>query len=233
MTPNPIDRHQYRSNTGGTMGDNDDSTTAINGMTKSDEQMRKVLKPNPTQDQVLEVIRKSYVDNKDADSVKIIRQLDSYDDSNYLVEIAGTRYLLKFHNGVESKDFLETYTAAGQEYYKAGHMTSVIHLQTAMMQLLNREGIRTSVPIPPKQKDLDVNNNNQNKGLMPLSVHSLAVVSDEHSPCDLVVRLLSWYVFSHGIYPSRRVKGSSVHSLLILDSRSCLFTGYQERPCRI
>jgi hypothetical protein len=182
---------------GGTMGDN--------GMKKSDEQMRKVLKPNPTQDQVLDVIRNSYlVDNpnnkeadgtgkamEDTDSVKIIRQLDSYDDSNYLVEISGTRYLLKVHNGVESKDFLETFQTAGQEYYKAGHMTSVIHLQTAMMQLLNREGIQTSVPIPPQLKDTD---NNQKKDQMPLSVHSLAVVSDEHSPCDLVVRLFSWYV---------------------------------------
>jgi hypothetical protein len=75
------------------------------------------------------------------------------------VEIAGTRYLLKVHNGVESKDFLETYKAAGQEYYKAGHMTSVIHLQTAMMQLLNREGIQTSVPIPPQRKNVDTDNN--------------------------------------------------------------------------
>jgi hypothetical protein len=179
-----------QSMSGGTMSDN--------GMKKSDEQMRKVLKPNPTQDEVLEVIRKSYVgDNKDdADSVKIVRQLDSYDDSNYLVEIAGTRYLLKVHNGVESKDFLDTYQTAGEEYYKAGHMTSVIHLQTAMMQLLNREGIQTSVPIPPTQKetDTDGNHNNPKKDQMPLCVHSLAVISDEHSPCDLVVRLFSWYV---------------------------------------
>jgi hypothetical protein len=188
---------------GGTMGDN--------GMKKSDEQMRKVLKPNPTQDQVLEVIRKSFVSNVDADSVKIIRQLDSYDDSNYLVEIAGTRYLLKVHNGVESKDFLETYKTAGQEYYKAGHMTSVIHLQTAMMQLLNREGIQTSVPIPPT----DVSNNNQKKDRMPLCVHSLAVISDEHSPCDLVVRLFSWYVQCAfiGIPPSRRVLRYFIHLL--------------------
>jgi hypothetical protein len=175
---------------GGTMGDN--------GMKKSDEEMRKVLKPNPTQDQVLEIIRNSYVDNKDdADSVKIVRQLDSYDDSNYLVEIAGTRYLLKVHNGVESNDFLETFKAAGEEYYKAGHMTSVIHLQTAMMQLLNREGILTSAPIPPTQKDntnTDGNNNTSKKDQMPLCVRSLAVLSDEHSPCDLVVRLFSWYV---------------------------------------
>jgi hypothetical protein len=176
------------------MTSNDDSATASaiangNSNGKSDEKMRKVLKPNPTEDQVLEVIKKSYADDEDADSVKIIRQLDSYDDSNYLVEIAGVKYLLKFHNGVESKNFLEAYETAGQEYYKAGHMNSVIHLQTAVMQLLNREGIQTSVPIPPKQKDTDVNNNQ-----MPLSLHSMAVVSDEHSPCDLVVRLLSWYV---------------------------------------
>lgn len=186
-----------------------------NGLIKSDEQMRKVLKPNPTQDQVLEVIRKTYVDDKDVDSVKIIRQLDSYDDSNYLVEIAGTRYLLKVHNGVESKDFLETFKSAGQEYYKAGHMTSVIHLQNAMMQLLNREGVQTSVPIPPKRKDSDVNNDNLNKDQIPLSVHTLAVVSEEHSPCELVVRLLSWYVFVfRHRYPSRRVMRSFIHSPL-------------------
>jgi hypothetical protein len=109
------------------------------------------------------------------------------------VEIAATKYLLKVHNGVESKDFLEVYKGAGQDYYKPGHMSSCIHLQNAIMELLTREGIQTSAPIPPKTKSATPNDATD-KLPVPLCVHSLPVISEEHSPCDLVVRLLRWYV---------------------------------------
>jgi hypothetical protein len=61
---------------------------------------------------------------------------------------------------------------------------------TAMMRLLNQGGIQTPVPIPPTKETIGHGHNNiQKKDQMPLCVHSLAVISDEHSPCDLVVRL--------------------------------------------
>jgi molybdate-binding protein len=60
---------------------------------------------------------------------------------------------------------------------KAGHMTSVIHLQTAMMRLLNREvGSKTRCHSSHTTKNVDTDNNKiQKKDQMPLSVHSLAV----------------------------------------------------------
>jgi hypothetical protein len=69
------------------------------------------------------------------------------------VEIAGTRYLLKVHNGVESKDF-ETYKASRvKNITKAGHMTSVIHLQPPRCAVLeSRGGIQNAVPLPHNKK---------------------------------------------------------------------------------
>jgi hypothetical protein len=44
-------------------------------------------------------------------------------------------------------------------------------------------------PFLQKTMTLDSNHPTIKKDQMPLCVHSLAVISDEHSPCDLVVRL--------------------------------------------
>jgi Ser/Thr protein kinase RdoA (MazF antagonist) len=138
----------------------------------SDEEMRKLLKPAPTEDQVLELLKDHYGGN-----VAIVKQLDSYDDSNYLVTIDGISRLLKIHNGVESEDYVRVKTA---NFYEKGKMTSVIHLQNAIMELLNEHEICTSRPIKPKDSD------------SPVVVIDLPVVSKEHCPYKLVVRLFSW-----------------------------------------
>jgi hypothetical protein len=80
---------------------------------------------------------KSYVDNEDTELSRLSDSWTRTMTRTCLVEIAGTRYLLKVHNGVESR-LLETYRLLVKKYYSR-HMTSSDHLQTAMMQLLNRE----------------------------------------------------------------------------------------------
>lgn len=128
----------------------------------SDEEMRKLLKPNPTHEQVVEALQTGYHEN----SIKIIKELDSYDDSNFLVQTDnGTKYLAKVHNGVESLDYIKN----GKD--------SCIYLQNSMMQHLNQHGIPTSAPVSSGET---------------LFVAPLPVVSKEHSPQELVVRLLSW-----------------------------------------
>ena len=136
----------------------------------SDEEMRKLLKPTCTMEQVEEAITESF-----GGTVKIIRALDSYDDQNFMAEWNGTKYLVKVHNGVESQDFLDSYEKNGKDYTTC---SSVIHFQTAIMKQLNKHEVPTS------QAQLC-------EGI-PLAIHSLPVLSDHHSPCRLVVKLLTW-----------------------------------------
>lgn len=90
------------------------------------------------------------------------------------VEIGGISYLAKVHNGVESKDLIDLME-------KKQHEQSVIHLQNAMMDHLSKNGVSTSAPQAPKEDTVT-----------PASIHALPVVSEAHSPCQLVVRLLRW-----------------------------------------
>ena len=156
----------------------DDTEARIGDENLSDEELRKLWKPSISEEKVEEVLKKSYA--LDGEKVEILEQLDSYDDVNYKVRVDGTPYLLKVHNGVESKDFLKVYDAAGQDYYKKGSWNSVIHLQSSIMALLNANGISTSHP----REARDTN--------APVSVHLLPVVSEHRSPQRLAVRLLSW-----------------------------------------
>ena len=149
----------------------------------SEEELRKLLKPSPSEDDAVEVLKKSYASGNQ--TVKIVKQLESYDDVNYLVHIDDCPYLFKIHNGVESTDFTKVLEEAGGDYYAPGKMNSVIHFQNALMELLSDHNIPTPVPQHPKTSK------NGDK-IPPLKVHSLPVVSREHSPCQLVVRLLSW-----------------------------------------
>ena len=147
----------------------------------SDEEMRKLLKPAPTTEQVLDAIQKSYVGDEGPTTVKLVRELESYDDRNYWVEISGTPYLVKVHNGVESKDFIRLWKE------ESAHERSVIHLQNALMEHLCSHGISTSKPVKPDPKT------NPGSALpTAATIHALPVVSEKHSPCDLVVRLLHW-----------------------------------------
>ncbi|KAL7565318.1 hypothetical protein ACA910_014603 [Epithemia clementina (nom. ined.)] len=144
----------------------------------SDEELRKLLKPHLSKDQAKYVLVKSYAN--DGDQVEVVQQLDSYDDVNFKVTVKGKYYLLKIHNGVESKDFIKVYNAAGQDFYKKGCLNSVIHLQSTIMALLSANGIGTNQPITARDTNA------------PVCIHSLPVVSEDHSPQQLAVRLLSW-----------------------------------------
>lgn len=127
----------------------------------SDEELRKLLKPNPTEEQVIEAVQNGY-----GKTIKIIKQLDSYDDVNFLVQENDASYLLKIHNGVESLDYVKN------------AQDSSIFFQNAMMQHLNQNDIPTSDPIISEVSG------------EALIVAKLPVVSGP--PQDLVVRLLSW-----------------------------------------
>ena len=70
----------------------------------SDEEIRKLLKPSCTMKQVEETVKKSFGAN-----ISILKALDSYDDQNFMAEQEGTYFLVKVHNGFESRDFVESF----------------------------------------------------------------------------------------------------------------------------
>eukprot|EP00978_Attheya_sp_CCMP212_P016003 scaffold41630_cov50-Attheya_sp.AAC.2 len=145
----------------------------------SDEEMRKRLKPAPTDDQVLEVIRSTYTKEGDETTVEIIKELDSYDDKNYWVRIGQQEYLAKVHNGVESQVYWKARQPGAAEDAKTG---CVIDLHTAIFQQFSQPewGVTTSVTFPTVAANDEV------------SLHSLPVHSAADSPCRLVVRLMRW-----------------------------------------
>lgn len=100
-------------------------------MTQTDEERRKLLKPSISLD-----VAKSIIDNLfangsssstvDTSKTEILKQLDSYDDVNFLITVDGTKRVLKIHNGVESDN------------------SSVIEFQDAVMDHINDANILTS-----------------------------------------------------------------------------------------
>ena len=109
----------------------------------SDEQMRKLLKPTPSAEQILVALQGSYVEPGQA--INFVKDLESYDDRNFWIEVNGKNYLAKVHNGVESRDFIELCK-------KGDYKKSVIHLQNSIMEHLNKNGITTSSPQFPIEK---------------------------------------------------------------------------------
>jgi len=91
--------------------------------TSEAEIRRKQLKPEISKENVLAVL-------SNCQNVQILRQLDSYDDVNYMISIDDTKYLFKVHNGVESDNF----QAAASE----------IQLQMALASTLTQAGLATS-----------------------------------------------------------------------------------------
>lgn len=145
----------------------------------TDEAKRKLLKPSPSDEQVLAALQNFL---QPGETMKIVKELDSYDDSNYLVERSdGVNFLCKVHNGVESDDFIKLWET-DKSYFSCNN-GSVIHMQDALMTHLNKNGITTSKP----QNVVD-----EESEKSPVNLHSLPVVSAEHSPRLLAVRLLSW-----------------------------------------
>ena len=133
----------------------------------SDEERRKLLKPNVSHADVLALLR-SYFSATDTSKVVVLKSLDSYDDQNFLVSINDVQLLLKVHNGVESDN------------------SPVIDLQNSIMLHLNKDSsVRTTAPLPPTSPSALPS--------PPLSVRvSLPVASSLHSPYPLCVRLLTF-----------------------------------------
>jgi Ser/Thr protein kinase RdoA (MazF antagonist) len=165
----------------------------------SDEEMRKLLQPDPTEEQVLNILDTHYC--KEGETASVEQRLDSYDDCNFKVKVAGAIYLLKIHNGVESKTLVECLKESNNNFYKEGCMKSVIHLQNAIMELCQEHNIPSNRPIRPASYDerkqphaatSDLCDPNQQLLGSPVVICDLPVLSAAHSPCSLAVRLLSW-----------------------------------------
>jgi Ser/Thr protein kinase RdoA (MazF antagonist) len=151
------------------------NASTMTTMPSTDEEMRKLLKPACTPREIEEAVRSTFAATEDI-AVKILQELDSYDDQNFVAELHGEKVLVKVHNGVESRDFLRSFHESGDEYDKC---SSVIHLQSAIMKQLQSSGVCTSYPLPAKNG-------------LPLAICSLPVVSEVHSPTTLVIKVLSW-----------------------------------------
>ena len=153
----------------------------------NDEVMRKSLKPDPTNEEVIQAIASTY--KHEPSNVKIRKELESYDDRNYLIEISTqggnsndavvTKYLCKVYNGVESAKYIEC--SKDENGDKA---LSSLHLYSRIWNHVNQSkyGVTTSSPIP-------ISNNT---GEVHASIHELPVTSKSHSPTKLVLQLLKW-----------------------------------------
>jgi Ser/Thr protein kinase RdoA (MazF antagonist) len=137
----------------------------------SDEEWRKILKPNPSNEQVIELM-KTHFASSPSSAVVLKQELDSYDDRNFWISMDNTDYLVKFHNGVESQN--ASFAMANDR------QDSVIHYQYAIMKALADHGISASRPIFPK-----------NSPAKMLAV-KVPVASKDHLPCELIVSVFSW-----------------------------------------
>ena len=94
-----------------------------------DETRRKKLKPKCNIDDVANLLSSSSLSLLQTASIE--KELESYDDQNYLIRSTDTnkRYVLKIHNGVESDD------------------DSLLEFQNGIMAHLTKHGITTTNPI--------------------------------------------------------------------------------------
>ena len=148
-----------------------------------EEKMRKLTKPTPSSEDIFKILKdfsKLMHKQQDIDAnlegyneavheVDVIKELDSYEDYNCLVKIGNGKYLLKIHNGIDSKAYIDECADSTES-----PSFSSISLQNTIMNHLVANGIKTSEPV------LDV------------SLYLLPVLSSEHSPQRLAVRLLTW-----------------------------------------
>lgn len=153
--------------------------------TPSDEELRKQLKPNPTHEQILSALKRSFFPER-CDLI-IKKELDSYDDRNYVIEYNtfGEKYLylLKVHNGVESQDFIDA--MKGSDFFNCSP-NSIIHLQHAMLQHLNAKDIPVHISEVLYEWDWDISKP------PPFFIESLPVVSPDFSPRELALRVYRW-----------------------------------------
>jgi Ser/Thr protein kinase RdoA (MazF antagonist) len=163
-----------------TQSDDINTTTNQNESNNEDEILRKNLKPNPTEKQVIAVIKRIYGDEQ----VTILQHLESYDDCNYLVQIGPsdtdsqpTKYLAKFYNGVESAAFIKASVES--------HSKSSIHLHSSIFSHLNLPQYQVTTSLPRTNTSLPSSPSMK-------QVHLLPVVSESDSPIPLFVQLLHW-----------------------------------------
>jgi len=151
-----------------------------------EEILRKKLKPDPTVDQVLDAVRSHFYDGKqqqdDGPDIRLVKELDSYDDRNLWITVNGTNFLAKVYNGVESRDLIQ-HLGDDIESETGDYHKSAIHLQHSIMAHLNDCGIITNEPQTPTTT-LAISTS--------IAIVSLPVHSKEDSPTPLVLRLLGW-----------------------------------------
>jgi Ser/Thr protein kinase RdoA (MazF antagonist) len=160
----------------------------------SDEELRKLTKPNPSNEELLTLIKESFSEDPSTAKVEIRKQLDSYDDRNFLITLDGVKYLLKIHNGVESADYIRANRQS----------SSKLDLSNTMYRHLSQNGITTNqivkvvrdsdtnkpLTIPVSYKDCP--ETYQVKAGDEVALHSLPVLSPDHSPRILAAQLLTW-----------------------------------------
>jgi Ser/Thr protein kinase RdoA (MazF antagonist) len=170
---------------------NDDRTAEANPSVLSDEELRKLLQPIPTEEDVYQILLEFYYPKNDPTNngdlnaeeeprIKVLCQLDSYDDCNYKVSLNDQLFLLKITNGLESRDFLQCSSDVDTGSSNDGR-GSIIHFQHAIMNVLHENQICTTVPVPSMRRSHST-----------VTMCSLPVRSTAHSPALLAVRLYTW-----------------------------------------
>ena len=179
-----------------------------------DEARRKLLKPKVSEEEALSILIDLYcpsgfdnTNNIKVPRVQVIKELDSYDDINYLVEINGEKALLKIHNGVESEQYIiattqsqhdnqsnkclkvdETDTPSNGKSMEKDETNggSIIDLHSAIYEHMadTKYKITTGKTIKPST------NTSSDDNTSGVCIRELSVVSAQQ--CQLVVRLQSW-----------------------------------------
>jgi len=164
---------------------------------QTDEDRRKLLKPKVSTEEALFILNEFYINDDDVSSegpsnAEVIRELDSYDDVNFLVKICGEKALLKIHNGVESEKYIRNHSAKkvklNEDGAGDGDCNSIIDLHTAIFDHLAKPkyDLTTCRTMLVKKSACEAD------GDRSVCVKELPVVSSQHSPYTLVIRLCSW-----------------------------------------
>lgn len=191
-------------------------------MGNEDEARRKLLKPKVTAEEALSILIDCYIPdgfgtNPELPRCEVIQQLDSYDDINYLVKIDGNKALLKIHNGVESEQFIASHVRKRARKDNdadvtddAASRTCIIDMHTAIYEHLAdpKYSLTTGRSIPVKNSPSSSNDADDRDN--SVCIRDLSVISEEHSPMQLVVRLQTWV---HGS-PLSEVKWCSIDTLV-------------------
>ena len=104
--------------------------------TQTDEDRRKLLKPKVSPEEVLSILNEFYI--SDGQNAQVTRELDSYDDANFLVKIDGEKALLKIHNGVESEKYIKVHSGKRIKFNdgRSAGDGNIIDLHTAIFEHL-------------------------------------------------------------------------------------------------